>query len=85
MHEIDQLEASDYHSSMHDRLAHRDRDLLRVSVLAAGSMSLTGGVAGPFRHHPLYEVPESSSRATLMRRRRWRSAPLKFAAMKVCV
>jgi hypothetical protein len=35
-------------------------------------------------HRP-YEEPEPSSRATLKRRRRWRSAPLNVAAMKDCV
>ena len=83
MHEIDQLEASDYHSSMHDRLSDIDRDLLSVSVPTAGSMSPIGRVVGLFHRCPLYEVFESSSRVTLNRRRRWRSAPLNVAEMKV--
>ena len=44
---MDLIEASDYRSSMHDRLSHIHRDLLKVSDLTVGSMNLMGSALRP--------------------------------------
>ena len=73
---MNRIEASDHHSRMHDRVSHIRVDLLYLSDLTTGRMSLIAWVPGPFGldvdRSDVYEAPEPSSRANFSRRRRWR-------------